>query len=61
MIIQNYQKFFVLRGVRVEALISETITKKSESLLEKSKNKSRRVMRDTDVSDMFGIEIEKDN
>lgn len=52
--------FFVLRGVRVEALISETIMKKSESLLEKSKNKSRRVMRDTDVSDMFGIELKKD-
>lgn len=52
--------FFVLRGVRVEALISETITKKSESLLEKSKNKGRRVMRDADVSDMFGIELEKD-
>lgn len=50
--------FFVLRGVRVEALISEAITKKSESLLEKSKNKSRKVMRDTDVSDMFGIELE---
>ena len=50
--------FFVLRGVNVEALISETIHKKSESLLEKSKTKSRRVMEDTDVSGIFGIEME---
>jgi uncharacterized Zn finger protein len=51
--------FFKLRGVNVEALISETITRKSKSLLEKSKTKSRRVMEDTDVSGMFGIEMEK--
>jgi uncharacterized Zn finger protein len=50
--------FFVLRGVNIEALISETITKKSESMLKKSKTKSRRVMEDTDVSDVFGIEME---
>jgi len=50
--------FFVLRGVNVEALISETITKKSEMLLEKSKIKSRRIMEDTDVADIFGIEVE---
>jgi uncharacterized Zn finger protein len=52
--------FFKLRGVNVEALISETITKETKSLLEKSKTKSRRVMEDTDVSGMFGIEIEND-
>ncbi|MEX2460242.1 MAG: SWIM zinc finger family protein [Paenibacillaceae bacterium] len=51
--------FFKLRDVNVEALISETITKKSADLLEKSKIRSRRVMQDTDVSDMFGIEIEQ--
>lgn len=50
--------FFALRGVNIEGLISETITKKSESLLEKSKTKSRRVMEDADVSGMFGIEME---
>jgi uncharacterized Zn finger protein len=52
--------FFALRGVNVEALISETITKKSESLLEKSKTRSRRRMKETDVSGLFGIELEKD-
>jgi uncharacterized Zn finger protein len=49
--------FFKLRGVNVEALISETITEKSKQLLGKSKLKSRRVMADTDVSGMFGIDI----
>jgi uncharacterized Zn finger protein len=48
--------FFKLRGVNVEELISETIMRKSKSLLEKSKTKSRRVMEDTDVSGMFGLE-----
>jgi uncharacterized Zn finger protein len=52
--------FFKFRGVNVEALISETITKQTKSLLEKSKTKSRRIMEDTDVSGMFGIEIEND-
>lgn len=52
--------FFTLRGVHVEALISETITKTSESMLKKSKTKSRRRMEeDTDVSGLFGIELEK--
>ncbi|QGQ94205.1 hypothetical protein EHS13_04420 [Paenibacillus psychroresistens] len=50
--------FFKLRGVNVEALISETITKQTNALLEKSKTKSRRVMEDTDVSDMFGIDLD---
>jgi uncharacterized Zn finger protein len=47
--------FFKLRGVNVEALISETITKQTKSLLEKSKTKSRRVMEATDASDIFGL------
>lgn len=51
--------FFLLRGVNVEALISETIIKKSESLLEKSKTKSRRVMKDADVAGLFGIDLDE--
>ena len=50
--------FFVLRNVKIEALISETISKKAETLLEKSKVKSRRVLEDPDISGMFGIELE---
>ncbi len=50
--------FFKLRAVNVEALISETITKQTASLLNKSKTKSRRVMEETDASDLFGIDLE---
>ena len=50
--------FFVLRNVNIGELISETINKKSETLLEKSKAKSGRVIKDNDISDIFGIEIE---
>ncbi|MFZ3102155.1 MAG: SWIM zinc finger family protein [Desulfitobacteriaceae bacterium] len=50
--------FFVLRNVRVEDLISETISKKTQTLLAKSKVKSSRVLEDLDLSDMFGIELE---
>lgn len=47
--------FFKLRGVNVEVLISETITKQTQSLLEKSKKKSRRVMEQTDATDLFDL------
>jgi uncharacterized Zn finger protein len=50
--------FFVLRKVNINDLISETINKKARTLLEKSKAKSRRVIEDTDISDMFGIRME---
>ena len=50
--------FFVLRNVDIAELISETINKKSQTMLEKSKKRSRRVMAETDISDMFGIDLE---
>lgn len=50
--------FFVLRNVKVDDLISEAISQKTETLLKKSKAKSRRIIEDTDLADMFGIEIE---
>ncbi|MHB8126394.1 MAG: SWIM zinc finger family protein [Desulfitobacteriaceae bacterium] len=50
--------FFVLRNIKIDDLISETISKKTKTLLEKSKAKSRRVIEDSDISGMFGIEIE---
>jgi uncharacterized Zn finger protein len=50
--------FFALRNVNIQDLISETISKKAQTLLEKSKTKSRRVIEDTDISGMFGIEME---
>lgn len=50
--------FFVLRNVKVENLISEAISQKTETLLEKSNVKSRRIIEDTDLADLFGIELE---
>jgi len=50
--------FFVLRKVNIEDLISESVSGKSQSLLEKAKTKSARVIEDVDITDMFGIEIE---
>jgi uncharacterized Zn finger protein len=57
---ENPTLFFVLRNVNIEELISETISKKSKSMIEKSKTKSRRVIEETDISDMFGIDLDKD-
>jgi len=50
--------FFVLRNVKVDDLISEAISQNTETLLRKSKVKSRRIIEDTDISDLFGIEME---
>ncbi|WP_010241409.1 hypothetical protein [Clostridium arbusti] len=50
--------FFMLRNINLEELISETVSKKTQTLLEKSKAKGRRVIDETDISDLFGIDIE---
>ena len=49
--------FFALRDVKIEDLISETISKTAQTLLKKSNRKSRRVIEDADISGMFGIEL----
>ncbi|HIW32066.1 MAG TPA: SWIM zinc finger family protein [Candidatus Paenibacillus intestinavium] len=51
--------FFVLRGVRVDDLISESLAQKSQSLLGKPKGRGRRVMVDADISEVFGIELDQ--
>lgn len=50
--------FFTLRNVNIDDLISHSLNKKSESLLEKSETKSKRVLDDEDVLGMFGIDLE---
>ena len=50
--------FFMLRNVNIEELISETISKTSQTMLEKSKVKSRRIIDEDDVSDIFGLDLE---
>lgn len=56
---QDPALFFTLRSVNVEELISGAIRGKVESMLNCSKAKSRRVLADADISDVFGIELEK--
>jgi uncharacterized Zn finger protein len=56
---ENPALFFTLRGVNVEELITGAIQGKMESMLSGSKPKSRRILADADVSDMFGVEVEK--
>ena len=47
--------FFLLRNVRIDDLISKTVTEKSEKLIKKSDAKSSRVI-DDDISEVFGID-----
>lgn len=56
---QNPTLFFTLRGVNIDELITEAVHGKMESMLSKSKVKSRRIMKDVDITAMFGVEVEK--
>ena len=58
---ENPALFFVLRNVNIDELISKAIAQKSETLLEKSSRRSRRVIEDDNISAMFGIEMEAEN
>lgn len=49
--------FFLLRNVKMDDLISETIHKQAQTLLGKSKAKSRRVIEEADISGLFGIDM----
>ena len=50
--------FFTLRGVNMQDLITQAIADKKLSFLEKAKQKSSRVLKDSDLSNLFGIEME---
>jgi uncharacterized Zn finger protein len=50
--------FFTLRNADMNDLIKTAIERKTTGLLKKSASKSGRVIRDEDVSAMFGIEME---
>ena len=52
--------FFKLRNVNIQDLIQEAVNEKSKVLLEKSEVKSRRILDDTDIFGMFGIDMETD-
>lgn len=50
--------FFTLRNVDVNELIAEAIKGKADDMLEKAEKKSKRVLTDSDIGDVFGLEIE---
>ncbi|PKM38951.1 MAG: hypothetical protein CVV03_12670, partial [Firmicutes bacterium HGW-Firmicutes-8] len=54
----NLELFFILRKVKIDVLISTAINQKSQTLLEKANTKSHRILDDTDISSMFGIDME---
>jgi len=51
--------FFTLRKVEIAELVSEAVQSKSKELLDKAKKKSSRVMEDSDLSAIFGIQLDE--
>lgn len=47
--------FFKLRNIQMEALIKKSINEKMESMLKNSGKKTRRVMENADISELFGL------
>jgi len=50
--------FFVLRRVKMDDLITQTVRDQSKRLLKQAKKKTSRVIDDADLGEVFGIEIE---
>lgn len=50
--------FFKLRNVKIEDLISQAVSTKTSKLLNQAKKKSQKALDDTDLSDLFGIDLE---
>jgi uncharacterized Zn finger protein len=52
--------FFTLRGVDTGDLITRTVSNKAEDLLKKASKKSLRIIEDSDLSAVFGIDLAGD-
>ena len=50
--------FFKLRRVRMKDLITEAVEDKTHKLLKKAKKKTSRVIAESDIADLFGLEME---
>ena len=51
--------FFTLRGVKMKDLITGVVKDQTNDLLKKAKQKSSKIIDDKNLSEMFGIDIEK--
>jgi len=57
---ENPGLFFKLRKVEMGDLITQTVKDKTHKLLETAQKKSKRVIADADLSNVFGIDLEED-
>lgn len=57
---EDIHLLFKLRGVNVLDFISKSIHEQRKSLLEKAKNKSIKIIKDTNLSELFSINIKQD-
>ncbi|MBW2591771.1 MAG: SWIM zinc finger family protein [Deltaproteobacteria bacterium] len=50
--------FFKLRKARIDDLVTEAVKESTSKLLKKTRKKPQRVIADTDLADLFGIDME---
>ena len=55
---QDPELFFKLRQVKMKDLVSEAVGGKTRELLKKARRKTARVIDDSDLADVFGIDME---
>ena len=55
---QDPELFFKLRQVKIKDLVSEAVEEKTRELLKKARKKTARVIDDSDLADVFGIDME---
>lgn len=51
--------FFKLRQVNIKDLVTQAVEDKTRKLLKKAKKKTERVIAESDIADVFGIDIEE--
>ncbi len=51
--------FFKLRKVKMKDLVTEAVENKTRKLLEKAKKKTKRLIAESDLADVFGIDMEE--
>lgn len=55
---QDPELFFILRQVKMKDLVTGAVEGKTRELLKKARKKTARVIDDSDLSDVFGIDME---
>ena len=56
---ENPLYFFEIRGVNTEKFVANVIGGKVDKMLSKANNKSRRIIDDEDLSNMFGLKLDE--